>query len=394
MNTYSGAYAGSKDYANYFKIANVEDTQWVAGIDVNQSSETAAEYINRVLTKNAMTVDKDEYGNSRYGTHYLIQSTGYKYYVNAEGHNFEHIDFAASAANAPTLTYGSKDSIIISFSTGNVGAIAMTNSMYDENTGQPNVDTAVLDDISGAVFTLGGENVLGADVSEESKEKAKEYKNWYSFQISPNNIESSSSSSAFEKRVYDTWYKLRNFTTTAEMTVWGESGVKLSPGSFVNIIVYGQGMQHYSSGCYYITSMEDNISADGYTQTCRMIKNLGNMQTKETSSTLAGFKDTTKNGVVSFAWVYESTYSNGQEVDSLTPASSLEIEYYKLLLESKDNSKDSAAREAANKKLQSECYNSISEAKKGMIDSLVNANSNNSSNSSSGPGGVGGAGGR
>lgn len=57
MNTYSGAYAGSKDYANYFKIANVEDTQWVAGIDVNQSNETAAEYINRVLTKNAMTVD-------------------------------------------------------------------------------------------------------------------------------------------------------------------------------------------------------------------------------------------------------------------------------------------------------------------------------------------------
>lgn len=220
MKTYSGAYSGDTKYADYFKIANIEDTQWVSGIDVNQTNETAAEYINRVLTKNAMTVEKDVYGQSSYGTHYLLQTTGYKYYVDAQGHHFEHIDFNASAANAPTLTYGSKDSTIISFSIGNVGAYAMTNSLYDESTGQPNIDSSVLDDISGATITIGGENVLGADVSEEVKEAAKEYKNWYTFTISPNNIESSTSNSSFEKTVCNTWNDLFNYTTTAEMTVW------------------------------------------------------------------------------------------------------------------------------------------------------------------------------
>lgn len=367
MNTYSGAYAGSKDYANYFKIAKVEDTQWVAGLDVNQSNETAAEYINRVLTKNAMTVSKDELGNSNYGANYSLQSTGYKYYVNAEGHNFEHIDFAASAANAPTLTYGSKDSIIISFSTGNVGAIAMTGSIYDDNTGQPNVDTAVLDDISGDVFTLGGERVLGADVSEESKEKAKEYKNWYSFQISPNNIESSSSSSAFEKRVYDTWYNLKNLTTTAEMTVWGESGVKLSPGGFVNIIVYGQGMQHYSSGCYYITSMEDNISADGYTQTCKLIKNLSNLKVTETNKTVtnAQIKGGNTWDKYNITWETTTSYSNGESITSYTPGTALEEQYLadRFLLKVGNT----AAKQKAEERLKSKEYDAISEAKKQIL---------------------------
>ena len=217
LKTYrgEGIANANTDYSSYFKEGDVEDTQWVTGLDVNQSNETASEYINRVLCKNAMTVSKDENGYSNYGADYLTQSAGYKYFVNGKGHNFIHIDFEAGAANAPTFTYGSKDSTIISFSTGKIGAIAMTGNLYDEVTGQLNVDNAVVDEFSGAVFTVGGENVLGADVSEERKEKAKEYKNWYSFQINPSNIESSASTNGFEKRVYSTWNQLKKYTTTA-----------------------------------------------------------------------------------------------------------------------------------------------------------------------------------
>lgn len=373
MNTYSGVYSGDTKYADYFKIANIEDTQWVAGIDVNQTNETAAEYINRVLTKNAMTVEKDTYGNSSYGTHYLLQTTGYKYYVDAKGHHFEHIDFNASAANAPTLTYGSKDSTIISFSVGKVGAYAMTNSLYDESTGQPNVDSSVLDDISGATITIGGENVFGADVSEEDKEAAKEYKNWYTFTVSPNNIESSTSASSFEKTVYNTWNDLFNYTTTAEMTVWGESGVKLSPGNFVNIIVYGNGRKHYSTGCYYITSMEDNISSDGYTQTCKMIKNPSSILATEINKNISGVKVLVDgNGKLNITWTDTTYYSNGVEVDSLTPANSLEIQYYRDLLYSNGWQDNYPAQQQAIQRLKSQEYAAISEAKKNLLKNDMN----------------------
>lgn len=222
MKVYSGKTGGSpiEKYTPYFNTGNVEDTQWVAGMRVIQENETAAEYITNVLCKYAMTVESGTAGNALYGKNYLIQSSGFKYYVDNRGHNFEHIDYNANAATAPTLTYGTDDSIIISFSTGNVGALAMTGNLYDEVTGRPNVDEATLDDISGDIFTIGGENVLGADTSEEDKEKSKLYQNWWEYQISPNQITSSDSASSFEKKIYSTWNELQNLTTTAEMTVW------------------------------------------------------------------------------------------------------------------------------------------------------------------------------
>lgn len=117
--------------------------------------------------------------------------------------------------------------------------------------------------------------------------------------------------------------------------------------------------------------MEDNISSDGYTQTCKMIKNPSSMQATETSSVLTGYKDTSKNGVTSFAWVHETTYSNGTEVDTLTPASSLEVDYYTLLLTSKSKMSTTAAVTEANEKLKSQEYAAISEAKKAMMNSLA-----------------------
>lgn len=358
-------------YADYFKEAKIEPTQWVAGLDTKQTNETAAQYINRVLCKNAMTVETDANGEVNYGANYLKQSTGFKYYVNGNGHNFVHIDFEANAANAPTLTYGSKDSTIISFSTGKIGAIAMTGSIRNEDTGTLNVDEAVLDDISGDVFTIGGEKVFGADVTKEQKDKSKEYKNWWNFQISPKNIISSASASGFSKTVADTWSKLEDYTTTAEMTVWGESGVHLEPGGFVNIVVYGNGRKHYSSGCYYITSMEDSISADGYTQTCKMIKNLGNLKVSETGKSLTGVKITENGGGFNqntIQWETTTTYSDGSSVKTYTPGNIEEYAYYIDLLYAAGWQETPYARQQeAKEKLNSKLYEDISDARKALL---------------------------
>ena len=130
--TQSAVYSGPlKDWGTggtgNFKIApnGVDESRWIANLDTIQLNETAAEYINRVLCKNAVTDT---------GKPYADETAGFKYYVTAEGHHFKALDYN-SGVNAPKIVveYGTQNAEIISFSMADVGAIAMVGGMTDKN---------------------------------------------------------------------------------------------------------------------------------------------------------------------------------------------------------------------------------------------------------------------
>lgn len=130
--TQTAVYSGPlKDWGTggtgHFKIApnGVDESRWIANLDTIQMNETAAEYINRVLCKNAVTDTGKPYEN---------ETAGFKYYVTAQGHHFKALDYN-SGVNAPKIVveYGTQNAEIISFSMADVGAIAMVGGMTDKN---------------------------------------------------------------------------------------------------------------------------------------------------------------------------------------------------------------------------------------------------------------------
>jgi hypothetical protein len=169
--------------------------------------------------------------------------------------------------------------------------------------------------------------------------------------------------------VADTWKRIQEYTMTAEMTVWGEAGNKLEPGGFVNIVVYGNGREHYSSGCYYITSMEDSITAEGYTQTCKMIKNISNVQISETNKKITGVKITESGGFTSNTIQWETTtyYSDGSSTTSYTPGNIEEYAYYTDLKYQAGWQDNLPAQQAAEERLNSKVYEDISDARKKLL---------------------------
>lgn len=125
---YSGPLEGwGTGGTGHFKIApnGVDESRWIANLDTIQMNETAAEYINRVLCKNAVTDTGKPYEN---------ETAGFKYYVTAQGHHFKALDYN-SGVNAPKIVveYGTQNAEIISFSMADVGAIAMVGGMTDKN---------------------------------------------------------------------------------------------------------------------------------------------------------------------------------------------------------------------------------------------------------------------
>lgn len=125
---YSGPLEGwGTGGTGHFKIApnGVDESRWIANLDTIQMNETAAEYINRVLCKNAVTDTGKPYEN---------ETAGFKYYVTAQGHHFKALDYN-SGVNAPKIVveYGTQNAEIISFSMADVGAIAMIGGMTDKN---------------------------------------------------------------------------------------------------------------------------------------------------------------------------------------------------------------------------------------------------------------------
>ena len=136
-----------------FPVAEIEECRWVKGIDTIQQDETAAEYITRVLCKNAITYTNN--GSSEYKD----QVAGFQYYVDGEGHHFKRLNYLESnSTNTIELHFGSKDSRVISFSAANVGALVMAGYGSDEYK-KILASTSTLDKLYGEAITAGGENV-------------------------------------------------------------------------------------------------------------------------------------------------------------------------------------------------------------------------------------------
>ena len=82
------------------------------------------------------------------------------------------------------------------------------------------------------------------------------------------------------------WNTLENYTFSAELTVWSDGSNKYVPGKYVDIIIRGaDGLKHYASGVYYIVKVDDSISVDGYTQTLKLLKNVGDKSKFVSTST-------------------------------------------------------------------------------------------------------------
>ena len=97
--------------------------------------------------------------------------------------------------------------------------------------------------------------------------------NWYLDAVPAIQIKTSTTESELSATLSNLYNDLTNYAISAELTLWGEYSKGYTPGDSIDIIVMtAGGYKHYSSGVYMITSMEDNISGAGYTQTMRLLK--------------------------------------------------------------------------------------------------------------------------
>ena len=149
-----------------FRIAECDESRWIANLDCLQTNETAAQYINRVLCKSAVSWTRDGTKEAKYED----ETAGFRYFVDGYGHHFKKIDYSSKSAATIEVTYGSRNSNIISFSIANIGSLIMAG-------GKDKVDAASTSDLYGDVITQGGENIYNAGV--EQKEEDKQYINWY-----------------------------------------------------------------------------------------------------------------------------------------------------------------------------------------------------------------------
>lgn len=247
-----------------FKLGTVDDSRWIANLETKQTNETAAEYITRVLCKNAI---------SDTGKAYQDEVAGFKYYVDAKGHHFKALDYNAGV-KAPKITiqYGMQNASIISFSIAKVGAIAMVGGMYDKN-GNMVADVSSLDSLYGVNIRAGGETVLDAEVTDEEIKNQTEYANWYFASVSGIKVVSSSSQTGLDATLSSKFSDMSQWPISAELTLWGEYSKGYAPGDYLDIVVMGaDGVKHYASGVYMILEMTDNVSSEGYIQSLRLFK--------------------------------------------------------------------------------------------------------------------------
>lgn len=247
-----------------FKIAEEPDaSRWVSGIDTKQTKETAAQYINRVLCKNAVADT---------GKAYADEAAGFKYWVDAKGHHFKAINYDDSSAVKLNVTYGMQNSQVISFSIAKIGVMAMIGSQTDSD-GNALLDTSSLSYLYGDQITSGGENVKDSGYTVDNATKQAENINWWFANVQSVKIVSSASQADLNTKMSSTFTDLKNFSYSAELTLWGEYSKGYAPGDFLDLIVTGaSGIQHYSSGLYMILSIDDSISSEGYTQTLTLLK--------------------------------------------------------------------------------------------------------------------------
>ena len=252
-----------KGGTGHYKIAECDETRWIANLNTVQTNETAAQYITRVLCKSAI---------SDTGKDYADEVAGFKYWCDAKGHHFKALDYNEKTTPKINISYGLRKSQIISFSISNLGAVAMV--WGDKNKrNSVAVSSAAMSDLYNDSITAGGENILNSGVSNDVIDSSKSVLNWYSDAVPAVQIKTSTTESELSANLSNLYNDLSNYAISAELTLWGEYSKGYTPGDYVDIIVMtAGGHRHYSSGVYMITSMEDNISGAGYTQTMRLLK--------------------------------------------------------------------------------------------------------------------------
>ena len=252
-----------------YVIAECDETRWIANLETVQTNETAAQYITRVLCKAAV---------SNTGKDYVDEVAGFKYWCDAKGHHFKALDYnSKNITSKINVSYGLKESQIISFSISNLGSVAINYKSKDEdNSTKRNeviLSSSAISDLYNDNITMGGENILGANVSQEIISSNKTTLNWYQDTVPAIQIKSSTTESELSANLSNLYNELTEYAISAELTLWGEYSKGYTPGDYIDIIVMtAAGYRHYSSGVYMITSMTDNISGAGYTQTMRLLK--------------------------------------------------------------------------------------------------------------------------
>ena len=263
-------------HQNCFPVAEIEECRWIEGLDTIQHDETAAEYITRVLCKNAVTYSNNGSDN------YKDQVAGFQYYVDGEGHHFRRLDYMnANSTNTISLHFGTQDSRVISFSAANVGALAMAGFHKDTNYSELLADTSSMNKLFGESITSGGENfaVQGGKGTVTISAGEVSSSNYFADMLSENKLEitdikPSSAKTSLSAEYTQQYLDLEQLPFEAQISVWGDYSNDIKPGKFIDLLTYdAQGHQHYTTGTYYITEVVDDVSAEGYIQTATMIKN-------------------------------------------------------------------------------------------------------------------------
>ena len=302
-----------------FSIAECDDSRWIAGLDCRQTNETAAQYITRVLCKSAITWTRGTVNGVSSEAKYEDETAGFRYFVDGKGHHFVKIDYNSKDASKVEITYGSKNSNIISFSIANIGSLIMAG-------GKNQVDASSTSDLYGDIINQGGSNVYNANV-EENKDN-EEYINWYfgsqtEKKFKGIKVVSSSPESSLGARKDSVWKDIKNYTFNAELTVVGTYSNMYAPGNFIDIVLKNKnGLIHYATGRYMIIQIDDNVSTSEFTQTMKLIKNTGNT----TSSTIyklnmqqtVNEETNTNTGTTAYTPVYGPAYTREKEFSGRT----------------------------------------------------------------------------
>lgn len=257
---------GNTEGSGNFILGEVDDSLWVDAdcLELTQNNESASSYITNVLCKAAIKEG--------------AKTAGYRYFIKDGKHCFKAIDYSAGGENKVIKTgYYTRDSDVISFALNYAGAMVMAGKDVDD-AGKPLVDAATLDSLTGDFIDTNLYNYAGHYVDEEAmteEQKGETETNWYFKPVSSIKIVSSSNQSLLDSVVYDSFETLKSLTLSATLTVWGEYNNKYVPGNYIDLTVMTpDGKQHYSSGKYFIISADDSITADGYTTTLKLLKNL------------------------------------------------------------------------------------------------------------------------
>ena len=299
-----------------FPVAEIEECRWVKGLDTIQQDETAAEYINRVLCKSAVT-----YRNN--GSEDLKdQIAGFQYYVDGAGHHFKRLNYMDSnKTNTIELHFGTQDSRVISFSASNVGALAMAGVGTDSYKNLL-ASSSTTDKLYSELVTVGGENLSsGIGQAIHINNNMVVSSNYFvdvlqGVKYDAVNTKSSSSADTLSAEYSDAYLKLENMPFEAQLTIWGEYSDEIKPGKFIDLLTYDiNGNKHYTSGVYYIIEVTDDVSSQGFIQTLSMIKNIsaystGSINADDTTGSIKS-DEGESSGVNSYTIPQSDNFSTG-----------------------------------------------------------------------------------